>query len=133
MFKYVRFNKVETEYTVLSFRQLNENVKVNYFNVDVVSIEGDNEIDIDALVDAQDSMIACELLTYDDFKIMVSSSFQIERIRAVIKELISKEYDLSDEIAMLKLDNNDDKKKKYDSYILDCLNHGRLLKSSIGY
>ena len=83
MFKYFKFEKVETEYTTLAFRGDAEGVKVNHFDVDVVSIESDNEDAIDALVTSQ--AVECVEITQDEFKALVKSSAQVLRIRAVVK------------------------------------------------
>lgn len=133
MFKYVKFTKVETEYTVLEFRGVSEEVKVNYFDVDVVSVESDDESAIDALVDSQPSEINCEYITHDEFKALVSNSAQINRIREVVASEIAKHYSIADEIAMMKRDASDEKRVSYDKYVQECLALGYGLKAEMGY
>jgi len=85
MFKYIKFDRVETDTTVLEFRGGDDTVIVNYFTgVNVVSVEAENEDDINALVDAQVSDINCEDITQDEFKVLVSSSSQVKRILDVV-------------------------------------------------
>jgi hypothetical protein len=133
MFKYVKFTKVETEYTVLEFRGQNEDVKVNHFDVDVVSVEAENQADIDALIASQPDEINCEYITHDEFKALVANSMQLERIRDRVKEKIAKKYDVADEIAMSKRDATDKKRVAYETYIAECVDYGNHLKSKIGY
>lgn len=81
MFKYIKFDRVETDTTVLEFRGGDDTVKVNYFTgVNVVSVEAENEDDINALVDAQVSDINCEDITQDEFKIAIETSPQYLRV-----------------------------------------------------
>ena len=53
MFKYVRFTPVESQFTTLTFKQKNNDVKVNFFSLNVVSLEADNEALIDELISSQ--------------------------------------------------------------------------------
>ena len=81
MFKYIKYTKVETDTTVLEFRGGDDTIKVNYFTgVSAVSVESENEADIDTLIDAQASEIKCEEITQDEFKVLVSSTSQVKRI-----------------------------------------------------
>jgi hypothetical protein len=133
MFKYVKFTKVETENTVLEFRGDSEDVKVNHFDVDAVSIESEDEDAIDALVESQPSEIECEVIEKDEFKLIVENSAQLKRIRTVVKEKIALLYDIADEIAISKLADDDEKRVSYDDYVSTCLSFGYGLKEGIGY
>lgn len=132
MFKYVKFEKVETEFTVLEFRGQSEDVKVNYFDVDVVSLNG-SEADIDALVDAQADEINCVEITQIEFKELVSESTQLNRIREVVASEIAKRYTIADEIAISKRAADDVKRVDYEAYVNECLSIGYGLKAEIGY
>ena len=132
MFKYIEFEKVETEFTVLEFRCGSEDLKVNFFDVDVVSLEGE-ESDIDTLVNTQDARIMCEEISHEEFKTLVNESAQLNRIRDVVKENIAKKYTLADEIAMMKRDDSDEKKVAYEAYVIACRILGDDLKKEIGY
>lgn len=131
MFKYVKFTKVETEFTVLEFRGGDDTVKVNHFDVDVVSLESENESDIDELINSQ--AVDCTVITQDEFKAMVVDSSQLKRIRQIVKEDIAVRYDIADEIAMSKRSEDDPKRVAYDAYIQKCLSIGYGLKAEIGY
>jgi len=133
MFKYIKFEKVETEFTVLEFRGGSEDVKVNHFDVNVVSVEAENESDIDALVGSQDARIMCEEISHEEFKTLVNESAQLNRIRDVVKENIAKKYTLADEIAMMKRDDSDERKVAYEAYVIACRILGDELKKEIGY
>ena len=86
MFKYIKFKKVPTEYTVLEFTPKDEKTHVNFFTgVNVVSIEGE-KADIDELISAQDARIRCEEITKDEFKALVENTPQVGRIRQIVKE-----------------------------------------------
>jgi predicted nucleic acid-binding protein len=90
MFKYVKFDRVETPLTVLEFRGGDEIVKVNYFTgVDVVSIEAENEDNINALIDSQPNEINCTEITQDEFKNYIKVTTQYKRI----KNVVAKYYD----------------------------------------
>lgn len=133
MFKYIKFEKVETEFTVLEFRAQSEDVKVNSFDVNVVSLEAENAADIDALVAMQDSRILCEEITHDDFKDLVTVSSQLERIRDVVAAEVAKKYSFAEEFGMSKRDVSDAKRIEYEAYIKECLSLGYGLKAEIGY
>jgi len=133
MFKYIDFQKVETEITVLEFKSRNDTVKVNHFNVDVVSIESDDEIAMDELIQSQPAEIECVEISKDEFKNLISNSSQLNRIRDVVKSKIASVYDVADEIAMSKKDVSDTKRIKYEHYVKECLIFGDALKTEIGY
>ena len=136
MFKYVKYNKVQTEYTVLNFKGGTENLIVTEFSgidENIVSISCDDEDVIDTLIDSQDSEINCEVIEKDDFKTYVKYSDQINRIRQRVKNKIAIKYDIADEIAISKLDNDNDKKKTYQNYVDECIDFGSKLKEEIGY
>ena len=89
MFKYIKFEKVETEYTTLEFRGDADGVEVNHFSVDAVSIESDNEDAIDALIASQ--AVECVEITQDEFKALTAQSAQVLRILAQVDEKYSKD------------------------------------------
>ena len=86
MFKYVSFKKVKTDDTVLEFQQKNDKVKVHFFDVDVVSLESENEQDIDELISMQDKKIECKEITKEEFKTFVSKSAQIKRVNERVNQ-----------------------------------------------
>ena len=88
MFKYIKFTKVKDEFTTYEFRGGDEKVKVHYFDVNVVSIEAENEEDINALISKQSAKISCVEITKDEFKTLVQNSAQIRRIY----ERVNKSY-----------------------------------------
>ena len=133
MFKYVKFTKVETVDTVLEFRGESEDVKVNHFDVDVVSISSEDESAIDALIASQPAEINCKEINQAEFKSLVTNSAQLNRIRDVVKDEIAKKYTPADEIAMLKRAVDDDKRVAYNAYVSECLAVGYGLKADIGY
>lgn len=133
MFVYVSFEKVSDEFTTYEFRGENEDVKVNYFDVNVVSIESENEIAINNLILSQDKKINCQIISKDEFKELVKDSAQIERIRTVVKERIASKYSYADEIALMKKENTDSRKIEYEIYIEECKLIGESLKKTIGY
>jgi len=88
MFKYVQYDKVQGQYTELTFIQKNESVKVNYFTangLNVVSLEG-VEADIDDLIAYQPVEINCRELTLDEFKAIAKNSDQYKRIKERVAE-----------------------------------------------
>jgi hypothetical protein len=132
MFKYIKFEKVSTEDTVLEFRGGSEDVKVNHFNVSVVSLAGE-EVAIDEVIASQDARILCEEIAQEEFKSLVTDSTQLNRIREVVAKEIAKKYSLADEIAMSKRDESDGKRIAYETYVTECLAIGYGLKAEIGY
>lgn len=133
MFVYVKFEKVSDEFTTYEFRGGNEDVKVNYFDVNVVSIESENEIAINNLILSQDKKINCQIISKDEFKELVKDSAQIERIRTIVKERIASKYSYADEIAMIKKDENDPKRVEYETFVAECISKGDELKALVGY
>lgn len=133
MFVYVGYEKVSDEFTTYDFRGGNEDVKVNYFDVNVVSIESENEVAINNLILSQDKKINCQIISKDEFKELVKDSAQIERIRTVVKERIASKYSYADEIAMMKRGETDSKKLEYEIYIEECKLIGENLKNIVGY
>lgn len=84
MFKYIKFTKVKTEYTTLTFNQQKDDVKVNHFgNTTVVSIEADSEEAIAELVNSQATEISCLYITKEEFIAEAIKSPQYERIKEV--------------------------------------------------
>ena len=133
MFVYVKFEKVSDEFTTYEFRGGNEDVKVNYFDVNVVSIESENEIAINNLILSQDKKINCQIISKDEFKELVKDSAQIERIRTIVKERIASKYSYADEIAMMKRDETDSKRLDYETFVAECISKGDELKALVGY
>jgi len=131
MFKYIKFEDVKVTGTTLTFRGNDEDVKVNSFDVNVVSISADDESKIDELIASQPAEINCVEITQSEFKELVKNSAQLNRIRQVVKNKIAKKYDLADEIAMSKKEG--DEKEEYLEYVDDCLQLGYGLKLDIGY
>ena len=120
MFVYVGYEKVSDEFTTYEFRGGNEDVKVNYFDVNVVSIESENEVAINNLILSQDKKINCQIISKDEFKELVKDSAQIERIRTIVKERIASKYSYADEIAMMKRGETYSKRLEYEIYIEEC-------------
>ena len=89
MFKYVKFNPVETEFTTLTFKQKNDDVKVNFFNLPIVSLESDDEALIDELIEEQPSEIECELITKEEFSEIAKTTVQYKRILQVGNEKLA--------------------------------------------
>jgi len=133
MFKYVKFEKIETIDTVIEFRGGDDIVKVNYFNVDVVSISSEDESAIDALIALQPAEINCVEITKAEFKSLVTNSVQLNRIREVVATKVAEKYTIADEIAMSKRDIDDVKRVAYNAYVSECLAVGYGLKADIGY
>lgn len=133
MFKYIKFTKTKDEFTTHEFKGGDELVKVNYFDVDVVSVEAADVSDIDALIDSQETAINCTEITQEEFKTLVSDSSQLNRIREVVASEIAKKYTIADEIGMAKRAADDAKRIEYEGYVLQCIDIGRQLKSKIGY
>jgi len=79
VFKYVSFEKVKTEFTVLEFRGGDETIKVKYYDVPVVSIEADNEADILALIAQQPVEIKCTEIVRADFIALTKDTTQTKR------------------------------------------------------
>ncbi|MBE0498584.1 MAG: hypothetical protein IBX43_05005 [Campylobacterales bacterium] len=84
--KYVSFQKVQAEHTVLEFRGGSETVKVNYFDVPAVSIEAGTEEEITALIASQSAEIMCAYLTQADFYLLVKETAQMKRALQVIND-----------------------------------------------
>jgi hypothetical protein len=124
---------VEDEFTTHEFRGTSEGTNVNHFDSAVVSIQSEDETQIDALIESQESVINCTLITKEEFKEMVSDSAQLNRIRDVVKEKIAVKYSFADEIAMLKKEQTDPKRVEYDIYVEECKLLGETLKNLIGY
>lgn len=80
MFKYVRFEEVQTEFTKLSFNQKNEDVKVFRFDKPIAALQADDENLINDLISYQDRRINCEIITVDEFKALVEMTTQYARI-----------------------------------------------------
>ena len=93
MFKYVKYTKVDTGKTALEFRSQNEDVKVNHFDLDIVSLEGEEEA-INALIDSQPDEINCEEITQDEFKTLFSQTARFKRIKQRVKEKYDADMDV---------------------------------------
>ncbi len=132
MFKYVGFEKVDTKDTTLEFRASDDKVKVNHFDVNVVSLEG-TVSEIDSLIQSQSEEIKCVIITQEEFKSLVSDSAQLTRIRNVVKERIASKYSIADEIAIGKRAADDTKRISYEAFVNESIEKGRALKAVIGY
>lgn len=133
MFKYVKFNEAQNEFTKLRFVGSVEGVEVHSFSVNVVSLESESEESIDTLIAMQPVEIGCVVITKTEFQELVSDSLQINRIREVTKSKIASKYDPADEIALLKKDATDAKRVAYEAYVAECVAYGDELKAKIGY
>lgn len=133
MFKYVKYTKVADEFTTHSFRGAGEELKVNHFNVSVVSIESEDEAILEEVIVSQDEKINCIEIDHAEFKELVGDSLQIERIRKVVAERIASKYTYADEIAMLRRDDTDAKKIEYVAFVNESIAIGSELKSLVGY
>ena len=80
MFKYVKYEKVETKHTVLEFRGGTENVEVNHFDGEIVSLKADSEADIDTLISTQFIEINAMIITKEEFKTLFKNTAQYRRI-----------------------------------------------------
>ena len=80
MFKYVRFSPKPLEYTTLTFMNTSNNVKVNFFDKPFVSIEAENEADINALIASQVDDIKCYEISKEEFISLVKTTKQYNRI-----------------------------------------------------
>ena len=133
MFVYVGFSRVTDDVTTYEFRAGSKDVKVNYFDANVVSIESESETLINELIESQDKKINCQIVSKEEFKELIKNSAQIERIRTIVKERIASKYSIADEIAIMKRENSDLKKIEYEIYIQECKLIGENLRKSIGY
>jgi len=86
MFKYVKFKRVKTDNTVLEFQQRDDKVKVHFFDVDAVSLEAENEQDIDELISIQEEAIEVKEITKEEFKTLVAKSSQIRRVNERVNQ-----------------------------------------------
>jgi hypothetical protein len=129
MFKYVKYEKVQTEYTELRFNGSSDEEK----GLEVLSIKCDTEATIDELIASQPAEINCQVITKDEFKAIATASSQINRCRAICKEHIAKRYDLADELSMTKRDSADAKVVEYEKYRNECIAKCTELKAGMGY
>lgn len=90
MFKYIRFNEVQDEYSKVTFLQKNEEVKVNFFDKPIVSIEADDEDLIDELILSQDERINCEEITQDEFVQLYKLTSQYQRVLDRAEQVLDK-------------------------------------------
>ena len=90
MVKYIKFTKVEKDNTILTFIQKTEDVKVNYFDVDVVTLIGEENA-INELIESQPPEINCEEITKDECWELVKNTSQIKNIYRQANELFKKE------------------------------------------
>jgi hypothetical protein len=136
MFKYLKFEKVQAEYTVLTFNGSSDEekgIEVFMFDTNTVAIKCEDEAQIDAIIARQEEAIQCEEISHDEFKSITTNSSQIKRCRAICKENIALTYDLADEIAMTKRADNDAQVIAYEAHRILCINKCTLLKGSMGY
>ena len=142
MVKYISYDKVKTEHTVLEFRGGAEDVLITSFTGEnikenIISIVSEDETKINELIASQPVEINCIEIDYDNFKAIVQNSDQLKRIRTQVKEKIALKYDLADEAALARREFagilSDEKKKAYQDYVVECLELGNTLKVEIGY
>lgn len=88
MFKYIKFNEIQTEYTKLTFVQRNEDVRVITFDKPIVALESDNESAIDELIAFQDVSIECAEITADEFAEIAKLTTQYQRAIDVSNEVL---------------------------------------------
>jgi hypothetical protein len=88
MFKYIKFNEVQAEFTKLSFVQKNEEVKAIRFDKPIAALIADSEEQINELIAYQNPLIECELITYDEFKALVEMTSQYQRSIDVSNEVL---------------------------------------------
>lgn len=129
--KYIKYKKTKDEFTTHSFNGITEKVKVNFFDKNVVSLDGEEQ-DISTLISSQSPLIECVEIQKEEFKEIVTDSVQLKRIRDIVKEKIAEKYSIADEIALNKGEETP-KYVKYMNYVEKCVNIGRKLKEEIGY
>jgi len=99
MVKYVKYNKVETENTVLEFKGGSEDLVVTNFtgeeirDFSVVSISSESEDLIDELINNQPSEISCEVIDSDYFKEIAKKSEQFKRVKQRVAEKYKKDVE----------------------------------------
>jgi hypothetical protein len=133
MFEYVKYNKVDDEFTTHEFRGGSEDVKVHIFDGGVASINSDDVTKIDELIANQSELIGCTKITQGEFKELVKDSRQLCVIRQSIANKIAERYSYADELAMLKRSDDDVKKVAYNQFIAECIAYGDGLKLEMGY
>jgi len=131
MFKYIKYKKVQTQYTILEFSSGNEDTTVNHFDVEVVSIEGD-ETNIDILISNQDALIECEEIALDEFNVLVENTSQLLRINDVVSNEVLKKYTPQQEIEILKMPKDDERVGEYNEYMKTCGQTGISLREELG-
>lgn len=97
MVKYVKFTRAKTDHTVLTFTQKTEDVKVNYFDVDAVSLIGDESV-IDELIANQPEEINCQEIPKDEFWDIVKDTSQIKNIYRQANDLLKQEVKVISDI-----------------------------------
>ena len=133
MFEYVKYNKVEDEFTTHEFRGGDNDVIVNIFDGGVASIKCDDGAKVDELIAKQNPLIGVAKITQDEFKALVKDSNQLKVIRESVARKVALKYSYADEIAMLKRSDDDVKKIAYAQYVAECVSYGAGLKMEIGY
>lgn len=129
---YIKYKKIKDEFTTHSFNTKNEKVKVNYFDKNVVSLDGEEQ-DMNTLISSQNPIIECVEIQKEEFKEIVTDSVQLKRIRDIVKEKIASKYSFADELALGKKAKDDKKRLKYEAFVLECKEEGQKLKSKLGY
>jgi hypothetical protein len=133
MFTYVKYNKVQDEFTTHEFRGGDNDVIVNIFDGGVASIKCDDGAKVDELIAKQNPLIGVEKITKDEFKALVKDSDQLKVIRESVARRVALKYSFADELAMLKRSDDDVKKIAYAQYVAECVSYGDGLKLEIGY
>ena len=90
MFKYVKFTKVEDEFTTHTFRGGDETVKVNHFDIDVVSLESEDEVAISETIITQNEIINCEVITKEEFVAIYKTTEQYKRVLDRTEDYLNK-------------------------------------------
>jgi hypothetical protein len=90
MFKYIRYEESQDEFTKLTFVQKNEDVKVITFDKPIAALEADDESVIDELISYQDKSINCEVIDYDEFKALAETTAQYSRVLEVVEDSLNK-------------------------------------------
>lgn len=86
MFKYIKFTKVSDAFTTHTFRVGDEPVRAYGFDADVVALESEDVVNIDAVIASQNDLINCTEISYDEFKDVVRTTAQYARVKHRVEE-----------------------------------------------
>jgi hypothetical protein len=105
MFKYVKYDEVETEFGKLGFKVKDDKVDVKFTSKPMVVLQG-AEVDINDLIASQDSRINCQEITQDEFRELFYGTKQYQRIQDRANELINtKTKSLRQELTEIEMDS----------------------------